>query len=198
MSASRTASLWFFDLASSTTNSSPDIRPTMHLSGKATRSLWATEMRTSSPAECPRLSLIFLKRSTSINKTVGAQPLNRDLSIAVETCSSIKPRFGKFVRASVCAESIRRCCSEALARTENITRVVTAIANTKIETALTVRSVSSVGVVRARTTTGRTSAAVVSTSRPKSGCFDRTAVCDDSVETLGCRIVADTKNKLTT
>ena len=170
----------------------------MHLSGSATRSRCATETNTSSPAECPRLSLIFLNRSTSMNKTVGALPLNFEFAIAAPTCSIIRPRFGRFVNASVCAESIKRACSDAFARTANTTRAVTAMAKIKIETARTVRSVSLVGLVRAKTTTGTTSAPVVKTSRLSNGCFKRPAVCKVSVEILGCRTVAETKNKLAT
>ena len=168
----------------------------MHLSGNATRKRWATEIKTSSPAECPKLSLMFLNRSTSTNKTVGEQPLNREFSIEAPTCSIINPRFGRLVKESVCAESISRACSDALACTAKMTRAVTAAAKMKIETVRTARSVSLVGLVRANITTGTTSEVVVNTSRLSSGCLIRLTECDASVETLGCSTVAETKNKL--
>ncbi len=97
---------------------------------------------------------------------------------------------------SVCAESISFACKTAFARTAKTTRNVTAVAKTKIEIARTVRSTSVVGFVSANTTTGKTSEVVVSTSRPRRGCFSRRAECEVIVATLGCSTVAETKNKL--
>ena len=139
---------------------------------------------------------MFLNLSTSINKTVGERPLNRAPSKAAATCSIIKPRFGRLVSESVCAESISCACKAAFARTARTTRNVTAVARTNIEIARTVRSTSFVGFVNANTTTGKTRDVVVSTSRPSSGCLSRRAECEAMVATLGCKIVAETKNKL--
>ena len=83
-----------------TANSSPPRRATRSLSRMYSRSRFATPRSRASPASCPSVSLITLKRSRSIIKSDTLPPSRLRSLINSSSCSRSSARFGSFVSSS--------------------------------------------------------------------------------------------------
>ncbi len=179
-------------VGSSTTYSSPDNLATIASRGTVPISRSATILRTSSPAEWPRLSLMFLNRSRSTKNSVGSRSARHSSLTYDEMRSSSSTRLGRPVSASVYACFSSSDCASLLALTDSTTRSVTALASTSAEIDRTIWSAVLFGPDAASTMTGKTNDEVVMIKRPSSRCESpELCVCSSDL-TLGCRNAAAT------
>ena len=142
---------------------------------------------------------MFLKRSTSMKRTVGWREVPHASSVASSIRPSIAFLFGRPVSWSVSALRTRSAWVRAFARTACTTRAITAVARTTTDTVRTIRSFADAGSVAESRMTGTTIDAVTVTSLVIKGGAARRRAGDMSTLLDGCSneapaMVAEARN----